>query len=160
LNILVISDSHGDALRVEQLLNLYAKYVQAAVHLGDVTADLTPFAKYYPGLQMHTVPGNCDGDIKAEQEKIIAVNGSRILLAHGHRHNVKMNYDRIAYYAEEKDVSACFFGHTHQPEEFVRGPVYFFNPGSLGRPVFGARPSYGLVGVSDAGVVKGKILEL
>jgi putative phosphoesterase len=155
-----MSDSHRDTAQVEQLLSLYAKHVQAVIHLGDLKDDLLSFSRAYPSLEMHAVAGNCDFFQSDVQEKIITVNGSRILLTHGHLQNVKSNYDRIAYYAEEKEVNACFFGHTHRSDEFVRGPVYFFNPGSIGRPRAGERPSYGLVGVSDSGVVKGKILEL
>ncbi len=160
MNILVISDSHKDTEQVGQLLRLYAKHVKIVVHLGDMADDLLSFSREFPGTQMHAVAGNCDFYSSAPQEKIIAVNGRRILLTHGHHKGVKSGSDRIAYYAEEKEVAACFFGHTHRPDEFVRGPVYFFNPGSLGRPRAGFRPTYGLVGVSDAGVIKGKIMEL
>ncbi len=160
MNILVISDSHRDTGRVEQLLRLYAKHVRMVIHLGDLASDLTDFSYEFSNIETHAVAGNCDFYSSAPQEKIITVNESRILLIHGHHHGVKSNIDRLAYYAEEKEVNACFFGHTHRPDEFIRGPVYFFNPGSLGRPRAGARPSYGLVSVSDFGVVKGKIMEI
>ncbi len=160
MNILVISDSHRDTDAVLQLLRLYNKHVHMVVHLGDNAEDLLNYRNEFPSLEMHAVAGNCDSFSPAPQEKILTVNGSRILLLHGHRQNVKLNFDRVAYYAEEKEVSACFFGHTHRTDAFVRGPVYFFNPGSLGFPRAGGRPTYGLVKVSDEGVVKGTFLNI
>jgi putative phosphoesterase len=156
INILVFSDSHRDVEAVRQVLTLYGENIHMAVHLGDHDEDLTACKREFPALEMYTVAGNCDPYTTTARERILNVNGCRILLLHGHHQNVKTGSDRLAYYAEEKGVNACLFGHTHRPAEFVRGPVYFFNPGSLGEPRAGERPSYGLLAVSEDGVIKGK----
>jgi putative phosphoesterase len=160
INILVISDSHHDIEAVRKVLSLYNKNIHMAIHLGDHDEDLTACKRDFPSLEMYTVAGNCDPYTTTAKERIIAVNGCKILLIHGHHQNVKSGGDRLAYYAEEKGVNACLYGHTHQPAEFTRGPVYFFNPGSLGEPRDGERPSYGLVTISDNGVIKGKALTI
>jgi putative phosphoesterase len=161
INMLVISDSHRDVDAVRQVLTTYDKQIHMAIHLGDHDEDLTVCKRDFPALETYSVAGNCDPYSTTAKERILTVNGCRILLVHGHHQNVKMGgTDRLAYYAEEKGVNACLYGHTHIPAEFVRGNIYFFNPGSIGEPRAGERPTYGLVTVSDDGVIKGKALAL
>jgi putative phosphoesterase len=160
INILVISDSHRDIAAVRRVLTMYDKQIHMAIHLGDHDEDLSICKRDFPSLETYTVAGNCDPHSSTARERVLNVNGCRILLVHGHHQNVKTGTDRLAYYAEEKGINACLYGHTHTPAEFTREPVYFFNPGSLGEPRAGERPSYGLVTVSDDGVIKGKALTL
>ena len=159
MNILVMSDSHGNYGVVKDLLDTYKSQVQMVLHLGDNSSDLLRFMKDYPNLQMHAVDGNCDGGVTKEQ--IISVEGRRILMVHGHTHGVKINFDRLAYYAEEKGVDICLFGHTHSHDEFYRRvadkPIYFFNPGSVNNPREG-RPSYGLLRLDEG--ITGKAVYL
>jgi putative phosphoesterase len=160
INILVISDSHRDVNAVRQVLTMYDKQIHMAIHLGDHDEDLSVCKRDFPSLETYAVAGNCDPYSATPRERVLNVNGCHILLVHGHHQNVKTGTDRLAYYAEEKEINACLYGHTHTPAEFTRGPVYFFNPGSLGEPHAGGRPSYGLVTVSEDGVIKGKALTL
>jgi hypothetical protein len=159
-NILVISDSHKDHKTVGRLLDAFAAQIEFAVHLGDNAYDLIRFEPLYPGIKIKAVDGNCDPGTCASDELIFEVNGRRVLLTHGHNFNNKLSLDRLMYYAEEKEVAVCLFGHTHRPTLFERGPVLFFNPGSLGEPPYGCQPSYGLLSVSAQGVFKGKIITL
>lgn len=158
MNILVISDSHRATEPIRQILKIYAGQVSMALHLGDHAQDLLRFQGAFPHIAMHAVAGNCDSG--GEPEKLLTLHGRRILLTHGHRHQVKMSVDRLMYYAEEKEADACLFGHTHVPAVFDAGPVLFMNPGSIGQPRMGALPGYGLLRISELGVLKAVTLNL
>jgi hypothetical protein len=160
MNILVMSDTHGDGECVRKLLDIYAGSVQMVFHMGDNARDLLNYKVQFPDLGMYAVAGNCDYGDNLPQELLLPLHGRRLLLTHGHRQNVKMNLDRLAYYAEEKNADACLFGHTHKAEAFDRGSIYFINPGSAAEPRAGERPSYGLLSVSEQGLIKGKIIRL
>jgi hypothetical protein len=131
-----------------------------AVHLGDYANDLLGFASAYPHLTLCAVGGNCDYGTHLERERMLAINGRSLLLVHGHTQNVKTGLDRLAYYAEEKQAHVCLFGHTHQPAMFDRGRVFFFNPGSVSLPRDGGPGGYGLLQISDNGIIKGTLLNI
>ena len=158
MNILVISDSHHNHFPVKKLLTLYEKQIGFAVHLGDHDEDLLRYKRDFPHIEMQAVEGNCDGHCFADSHIILRINGKKILLIHGHLQNVKMGLTRLGFYAQEKEVDACLFGHTHKPVMFDDGPIFFMNPGSIGRPVYGEKPGYGLLRISDEGVIHGTLM--
>ena len=127
MKILLISDTHGDtALLANEILPKYAHEVQMAIHLGDFAHDLLDMQCTYPNLPMVGVGGAFE--MKEKSERIITVGDGkhRILLTHGHMFNVKFGLDRLVYYAQEKGVDACFFGHTHTATQFVLTPRQSF----------------------------------
>jgi len=163
MQILVISDSHGDAAPVKNLLDQYAGKVKTVVHLGDNVKDILKFEHLYPQLNIVAVAGNCDYSTTTPRERTLTLAGKRILLMHGHSHNVKMSYDRLIYYSLEKDVDACLFGHTHMPviftmDNYYQGEVFFMNPGSLCEPRGQSRASYGILTITDH--ITGALIEL
>jgi hypothetical protein len=149
---------------METLLEKYADEVQLVCHLGDHAHDLMKFHGKYPKLSMVGVAGNGDYH-DFEPERILEFsqcldNGSiatRILLTHGHRQGVNNGLDRLAYYAREKGVNACFYGHTHFPACTNIGGVFLMNPGSPSFPRGGSKSSYGIVEISPEGNITGKI---
>jgi hypothetical protein len=160
MNILVISDSHGDSQCVKALLERYAPngQVQMALHLGDNAGDLLRYESEYPSLVMQAVCGNCDYGY--EPERMLTLGSRRLLLLHGHRQNVKFTVDTLAYYAQERGADICLYGHTHRAAQLERGLVLLFNPGSVTEPRGGGRPTYGLLTVPKRGAVDGKIMKL
>ena len=48
---------------------------------------------------MEQVPGNCDGRQEV-QERILLIEGKKILICHGHTFNVKAGYLNLEYAAE------------------------------------------------------------
>ena len=150
MQILAISDTHNDIPALQQVLALHAHAVDMVLHLGDHGCDL---AKAAAGGNttpppMYAVAGNCDAPAEGPPERVLQLpNGTRLLMLHGHRHGVKRDYQRLVYYAQEKGAGLCLFGHTHQAVTFTHEAVLFVNPGSLGHPPEGTRPSYALVTV-------------
>jgi len=170
MQILVISDSHGDAAPVKTLLDQYAGKLTTVIHLGDNVKDILKFEHLYPRLNIVAVAGNCDYSAVAPRERILTLAGRRILLMHGHSHNVKMSCDRLIYYSMEKDVDACLFGHTHMSAIFTidkaahdngppSGEVFFMNPGSLCEPRGGSRAGYGIITIAGSNIT-GELIEL
>ena len=163
MQILVMSDSHRNDYPVKRLLDKYATQVQMAVHLGDCAPDLLQFQADYPHITMVAVAGNSDSSPDLEKERVLSLNDSapcRILLVHGDQHTVTWNYDRLAYYAQEKAVHACLFGHTHVPANLRVGSVFLFNPGSVSVPRDGSRAGYGLLQIDAEGNISGEVMEL
>jgi predicted phosphodiesterase len=64
---------------------------------------------------------------------------------------VKSGLTRITYYAKEKGVDACFFGHTHELTVFHESGIFFMNPGSLNFPRSLEKGSCGIVTISSEG---------
>jgi len=159
MQILVISDSHGYADAVRLVINRYAGLVKTVVHLGDNAQDMLQFQHQYPAINFVAVAGNCDPHNAAPKEIILNLGARRILLMHGHSHNVKMGYDRLMYYAQEKEVDACLFGHSHVPAVFSHGSIFFMNPGSIGEPRGASTAGYGVMSIS-VGTISGSIHDL
>jgi len=106
------------------------------------------------------VAGNCDFITSAPREHILTIGQKRILLMHGHSHDIKTSYNRLMYYAQEKEVDACLFGHTHIPAVFSHESVFFMNPGSTREPRGSSSPSYGLLTIDDQGNITGEVIDL
>ncbi len=142
--ILVLSDSHGN------LNNMFVavrnEMADMVIHLGDCWADAERLRAKCPGILLEQVPGNCD--CRQEfQERILLVEGKKILICHGHTFNVKAGYINLSYAAQERQVDAALFGHTHQVYYTVHNHITFLNPGSIGAPAYGVPPSYGILEV-------------
>ena len=163
MKILVISDTHNvTSYLTNTLLPKYADEIQIAVHLGDFAVDLMRSQSAFPNIKMVGVGGS--SEYREEGEHILEVGDGefkrRIFLLHGHTVDVKTNLDRLINRARQKEVHACFFGHTHMPVVFEEHGIFFMNPGSLSRPPVYKEKSYGLVTVSMQGNFHGEVIEL
>ena len=175
MKVLVISDTHGDSGIIRMLLECYKHNVQTVVHLGDNVKDLMQFDLDYPAINFVAVAGNCDFYGGLPKERILTVGDvvtRRVLLLHGHSLNVKSGYDRLMYHAQEREVDACLFGHSHMPfvhvhesvflldgEEITRR-LFFMNPGSASEPRGGSKAGYGVLSIDSEGNITGEVLEI
>ncbi|KEK26401.1 metallophosphoesterase [Bacillus gaemokensis] len=127
MKALIVSDSHSSVKELQQLKELYEGKVDVMIHCGD--SELT---STHPDLQgFQVVKGNCDSYNSFEDEIITDVKDVRFLIVHGHRHNVKMTLQTLAYRAEEVEANVVCFGHSHVlGAELVKG-ILFINPGSI-----------------------------
>ncbi|MCL2526810.1 MAG: metallophosphoesterase [Defluviitaleaceae bacterium] len=159
--ILVISDSHGKVAPIKPLLDRYSGNVQTVVHLGDNAKDLLQYQSYYPAINFVAVAGNCDFTNEVPRERILTIGGqAKVLLMHGHTHDVKSNYNRLIYYSLEKGVDACLFGHSHTPVVFSHESVFFMNPGSISEPRGQSKAGYGIVTIDSQGNINGEVLAI
>lgn len=155
MNVGVISDTHGNDHAVRRALNALPQ-MDAWIHLGDHASDSSVLnvAK----VPVYTVRGNCDFDAHAEIERVITLDGARLLLTHGHKYGVKQNVQTVFYRAEELMCLAVLFGHTHIPLVEAWGSILGINPGSAALPQRG-RPSVAKLTI-EKGDVNAKIILL
>ena len=102
------------------------------IHLGDCWQDADPLEEQFPEIPLVRVPGNCDSRLRDKTERILDIEGKRILICHGHTYGVKQGLWDADEIAEERHLDAFLFGHTHKPLVEMRGHTLFLNPGSIG----------------------------
>ena len=131
MRIAVVSDSHGGAYHLQRFVEYCrAEKIDQVFHLGDVVEDAV-FLRRNLDIPVALVAGNCDFYSRENRELILNLAGRRFLLLHGDRCGVKLGYERLSYYAEEKRADCTLFGHTHQPFAAYVGNALLVNPGAL-----------------------------
>ena len=108
--IVAFSDSHHAALP-QKLLDV-ANEADFVFFLGDGSMSLDKMLFH---KNLIVVDGNCDPPCFGN-EKVIEVEGVKILLTHGHIYSVKRDLLPLALHAKELNCQAVFYGHTHQAE--------------------------------------------
>lgn len=147
MRIAVVSDTHGVLTPLQQAVAQTGP-VDYLFHAGDFKADLAEAARLF-GLSRDRcwgVAGNCDYPEKEPAEKVLELDGVRILLTHGHRQEVKRTLQRLFYRALELKARVVVFGHSHIPVNTEQSGVLLFNPGS---PSFPRLPGPGTCGVLE-----------
>ncbi len=80
--IFVFSDSH------RYVRNMYAAMEDGkpdlVLHLGDMLRDAEELSYAYPQQSIVMVPGNCDGWTTQPLQKLLDIQGKKLLLSHGH----------------------------------------------------------------------------
>ena len=151
MKILVFSDSHRYMANMRHIVEKHGNNVGCVLHLGDGCEDALQLSRLMPEVRFEWVRGNCDYSFELA-EKLLTLEGKKLLMTHGHKYHVKSDYQRIVYAALEREVDACFFGHSHQPAVFYENGIFFMNPGSISLPRAASLPSYGVVDISESGV--------
>lgn len=165
IKILLISDTHGKTGLLEKtILPKYADTVDMAIHLGDFAEDMLHLQPKFPDLKMIAVPGAFEAggyDVKTIIQIVEIAPGVPVMLTHGHTLHVKNNLTTIAMAAAERNVRACFFGHSHVPVIFEseNNSIFFMNPGSLTEPRTMPYASYGLI-TYDKGKFEGSLIKI
>ena len=130
MQILLFSDSHGDIHSMVKAINKNSG-IDMVIHLGDCISDILKIMSMYGSYRYEFVPGNNDWSRGYPQEKTLELEGRRIFITHGHKYNVKYDYQRVAARGRAINADAVFFGHTHEPEEFFSEGMLVLNPGSI-----------------------------
>ena len=158
---LIVSDTHGDIGRLRSLLRAQSG-LDALIFLGDGLKEVEELASEGWLPPVLSVRGNCDSATSPlgyprDEELTITLEGHRILLLHGHTASVKAGHEGLLSLARARDAEIVLFGHTHTPFDTYLpsergGPLWLFNPGSLGRPTEGG-PSFGVLTLDARGGV-------
>ncbi|AIS51803.1 phosphoesterase [Thermoanaerobacter kivui] len=146
----VVSDTHGMLTLVRKKMR-ELKGIDYIIHLGDNASDVIQLSQEF-GIPLEYVKGNCDFPTKDELEKIIEIEGKKILLTHGHRYYVKYEYQTILEKGRELGVDAVFFGHTHIPMISRHQDILLLNPGSPSLPREGSKRTIALVTIDKSGI--------
>lgn len=129
MQILVMSDTHGDSNVIEKVRGFYPN-VDAVIHCGD--SEL-PFS-HKALMGMKKVRGNCDIDKAFPDEIVFDLEDATIFVTHGHLFNVKTSILSLSYRAKEVNAQIACFGHSHVLGTEMIDDVLFLNPGSLLKP--------------------------
>lgn len=158
MKILVISDSHNVILDSQlEVLKKHGSF-DMLIHCGDKYKDAERFANLLDIKRVSQVPGNCDS-IKNKSfiiEEII--EGKKLLITHGHLHNVKTSIVELKLHAEEVNADVAIYGHTHCPQNEVINNILYFNPGSTIFPRCG-NETFGILEITKE-KIEGHIVSL
>lgn len=158
MRILVLSDTHGNIEKnFLSKIEKDGKY-DMLIHCGDCCKDLNYILSETGIKDYVNVCGNCDFPNSANDIEIIAVQGKKIIVTHGHTFNVKKNLESIIQYAEKEMADIVLFGHTHKPMSDYFNNVLYFNPGSACLPTYGVC-SYGVITIDEDGQIFDEIIE-
>lgn len=158
--LIVLSDSHGHLADAERVIRSWPMATRI-VHLGDYLRDALLLRKLFPDLVFDMVPGNGDFSVDPEQwpaERILELEGRRILLTHGNRYGVKEGLGRLFKRTRTSGCDLALFGHTHEAVDLAAADVRLVNPGSIGLPRYSATPTYALIEVAD-GKIEVRLME-
>ena len=130
MEILVLSDSHG---KVDHMVRAVEQFrPRQVLHLGDCVRDAQALERQFPQLPVTMVPGNCDWGQTGEPERLLEIEGVRILMMHGHTRHVKSSPMAAVYASREYGADVLLFGHTHVPLVDYDGALWVMNPGAAG----------------------------
>ena len=156
MELLIFSDSHGNADGIRQAIARQPRRPDAVCFLGDGLREVERLE--LSNTLLYAVRGNCDwshSDQTPWTERTLYFEGHTILLTHGHLHGVKAGLGGLVSYAASVGADVVLFGHTHRPtervlpagtqvgERILERPMYLFNPGSVGYDEDGEGRSFG-----------------
>ncbi len=146
MRIGLLSDSHHDHDAIETAMQLMGQ-VDHIIHAGDNYSDAKRISKEY-GVEVTAVKGNTDMGL-GKLEKILELNGRKILVTHGHKYQVKRGYQKLYYRALEAEVDIVIFGHSHVAVKFIESNILFINPGSVSIPYDDKEKSFAILEIKD-----------
>lgn len=152
MRILVISDSHGRYSGIEAAVQTHPE-ASHLIFLGDGANEMEEIASFYPQLTCHILAGNCDFRSERPSAELITLSGIRILACHGHTYYVKSGLETALNAAQRQKARVLLYGHTHCAYESYRDGVYIMNPGSIASPRSGSQRTYGLLDITDQGIM-------
>lgn len=139
MKIGVISDTHDNVAATEAAMDAFEdESVEVVIHCGDVIAPpLVPFLDR-PGIEVHAVRGNNDGEREGLVNAFDALDGGTL---HGRFAELDFDGRRFAVlHGEEKPVidalaasdeyDYVLYGHWHVREERAVGDTVVVNPGA------------------------------
>ena len=160
MRIIVFSDSHNDDRNMKKALELNRGRFECCIHLGDGCREFELLSEKYPDIPFVTVNGNGEDWNRTPgiRETVLDLEGVRVMVTHGHMYNVKFGTTNLEYSAAEKECDIVLYGHTHIPDnryipDLLGRTLYVFNPGSISRPPFGHKPSFGVIEITKSGIL-------
>ncbi len=153
MKFLIFSDSHGRTAAMERALARH-RDADAVFFLGDGIADAEEICLRGGCPPFFRVLGNCDSSLsfygmERPLTETYTAAGHRILLLHGHTVGAKYRLSGLISAGKSAGADIVLYGHTHVPAETrlseeEGGPLWLFNPGSIGAPPDGVA-RYGLL---------------
>ena len=130
MQLLIVSESHGNKQILNELASRYTNIVDAFVHCGD--SELSSDDLIWE--VMDTVRGNCDFDSGYQDVFVSREQDYDYLITHGHQHDVKRTLELLKTEAKNENVRLVFYGHSHVLKFDYEDGIFFINPGSIQSP--------------------------
>ena len=132
----LISDTHDNVENVKKAVELFQKHdVDFVLHLGDVVAPAT--IKFFSGLVLKVIKGNCDGDIEGMKRMLSNINGEYLGEEHTFRLGGKKIYathgideKKLGEIIRSKKYDYVLHGHTHFKRDEKIKNTRVINPGA------------------------------
>lgn len=137
MNIAVASDAHGATRMMDAMLAaLPQRDIGMLCFLGDMDKDALYLdwgvRELCPGAVFHAVAGNNDPFSDRARAEVLALEGVRCLLTHGHMYpRVRATRQFMAQQAARLDVRLVLYGHTHAAMDETIDGIRLINPGAL-----------------------------
>ncbi len=155
MNILLLSDTHGDFRRIDSVLEQCGK-PDLIIHLGDMERDGEYITMSIPAdVAFLSVRGNNEWSSNRPLNTVIELEGVRFYITHGHKERVKSGHEGLIVAAKRNDCHVALYGHTHKPCEQTEDGIHIINPGALAYPVC----SYAMLHIKN-GQLTVKLLDL
>lgn len=141
--LVVISDTHTDALDLPDRVASAVEAADTVVHAGDVTGQETFEALAAKTDRLVAVHGNRDVPALCDQlpeTRVFEYADRRIAVAHGHHHDEQS----LGLFGRAEEAAVVVFGHSHRPTLLDTDDVVLLNPGSPTQPS-GHRSAYAMV---------------
>ncbi|MGE5589899.1 MAG: metallophosphoesterase family protein [Bacillota bacterium] len=150
----IIGDTHGD-LRTARLLLSRLGDIEVLLHTGDYYDDAMQMACWpeLRGIPVYAVMGNGDYAVNGPRQVVVHLAGRKVLLVHGHQHDVKRGMTRLAHDAGKVSPDVVVFGHTHVAGIFREQGLLLVNPGSPSLPRRRACGSGAVLDIQPDGIV-------
>ena len=140
MKILLVSDTHGRNLNLEEALEL--EKPDFLCHMGDVEGA-EDYIRLIADCPLAMVAGNNDFWTDLNPEVILELQGFRILMTHGHYYYAHSGNEELKAVGRKEGADIVLFGHTHRPTLEFDEDIIVANPGSLTYPrQEKRRPSY------------------
>lgn len=152
MKLVILSDSHGDAAAVRDVMRREAG-ADAMIFLGDGVRDAERWHEANPGSRVYIVRGNCDFGSEYPLEGVAAFGGVLFFYTHGHAYSVKLTLGLLAEAAQRAGAAVALFGHTHCPLDETEGGVRLFNPGCVSGGWDG-EAGYGIIEVENGELLR------
>lgn len=135
MKILLLSDTHGDVLRIDEVLEDCGK-PDVIIHCGDIDSDCDYIQKIIPSdVTFIGVRGNNDWYSDRPYSTVQEIDGIRFYITHGHREKVKSGSEGLIKTAKTQNCTVALHGHTHRPLNTTLDGIQIINPGALSYPI-------------------------
>jgi len=132
----IISDTHDNVVNILKAIRVFENAnVDFIIHCGDVVAPAT--AKFFKGIHIKIVKGNCDGDIENLKNVLdeirgeylgevgeLDIFGKKILVYHG------QDQVKLREFIDKQEYDYVLTGHTHKTRDEKIGKTRVINPGA------------------------------
>ena len=148
MQILVVSDTHGDYTAFDRLVRSKPN-AEVVIFCGDGYNDFIEVKKNFPEKMFIGVRGNCDWSCPLPNLEVRTIEGKKFYICHGHVESVKFGLYGLKAAARRQEADIALFGHTHIAHVEYDDGLNIMNPGSLRR----FECSYGLIEIRNGQVL-------